>query len=796
MRTTKGILAVKLLTLAIQGALGAVAMAATVAQADDADVKALTQPRSFVEIGAENNSQKSDKYGEYNGLHKDGGYAIGNFNIRGGSADTGDGTTRWSIYGTDLGTESRSLGARGGQQGTFNLGIHYDELRHYISDSYQTPLLGGIGGNVFTIPADFGVINSQTKPPKVGGIVPPYGAQALTATQQSEFHQQEVWSGRKNTSFTAGFDLDKNWGVLFDFNHLKQDGAKLLAAPTDLQNVSNYGAVRAEAILYILNPTNSKTDSINVALNWKGKDGHASLSYYGSAYRDEYSSVSFPNVFTGNAAGLATGTVVTPFPIDAMSTPPDNDFHQLNLTGGYNLTDVTKLVGGLSYARNTQNVAYVNADQMQVGGLPQSSLNGEVITRHADLKLTNQSSKNLQLSAGLKYNERDNRTAANIYQFYTLGGDATTVTSTPMSNRKTQFELAADYRVDPRQNVRGSYEYERVTRWCNSALANNGGSTAPGPMSANASDFFSPTRGAASCAFVPESTESRAGLNYRLKATEDVTLTAAYGYAIRNASIDPAAYNPLMSFEEGYDVAAFRPYFEASRQQNMAKLGLNWQPASKWAISASGRFTDDHYGDTAYGVQNGQTWSLNLDGSYNWSEEGSASAFFTQQRRQRDMHNAQTDHTYASLLAPTQTWDNSLTNNDVTIGLALKQAGLLGGKLALAADLTESFARSAYGTQVNYSLSSCTAPSNGGYTCGDVPAIYSRLTQLKLSGDYSVDKSSKVIVGLIYQHLTSDDYQYNALQFGYTPTGLLPTGQVNPSYSVSTVYAAYNYSFQ
>jgi long-subunit fatty acid transport protein len=69
------------------------------------------------------------------------------------------------------------------------------------------------------------------------------------------------------------------------------------------------------------------------------------------------------------------------------------------------------------------------------------------------------------------------------------------------------------------------------------------------------------------------------------------------------------------------------------------------------------------------------------------------------------------------------------------------------------------------------------------------------MVQLKLGGNYKVDKASSVRVGYIYQHLTSSDYFYNAYQYGSTPASMLPTNQQSPSYSVSVVTASYFYTF-
>ena len=149
MRIQNGKMRVSLLALAVEGAL--LAMCAMPAHAEDDEVAALTNPTSFVEIGALNTSRSSAKFGEYSGLDKSGGTVIGNFGVRGGDAcGDSNGTKRWSFTGSDLGTTSRALGATMSNQGQWNFGINYDELRHNISDTYQTPLQGSMGGNTFT----------------------------------------------------------------------------------------------------------------------------------------------------------------------------------------------------------------------------------------------------------------------------------------------------------------------------------------------------------------------------------------------------------------------------------------------------------------------------------------------------------------------------------------------------------------------------------------------------------------------------------------------------------------------
>jgi len=223
-------LAASKLALAIQGALLAMAAIPPLAIAADDDLNTLTHPTNSVELGVGGTSVDSAKFGEYNGLDKSGANVIGNFDVRGGDAyDQSGGTRRWEVQGDDLGTTSREIRGTVSNQGQWNLGITYDELRHNISNTYQTPLIGSMGGNSFSLPADFGTVNSNYK----DGVAFKQGAQALTSTQLQAFHVTDVHTDRKSTGLTAGYMIDRQWGLKFDYNHLDQSGAKLMSVASD-----------------------------------------------------------------------------------------------------------------------------------------------------------------------------------------------------------------------------------------------------------------------------------------------------------------------------------------------------------------------------------------------------------------------------------------------------------------------------------------------------------------------------------------------------------------------------------
>ena len=759
--------------------------------ADEAsdDIRNLIYPLNYFDVGVQNVPTDSTKFGEYNGFNSSGVYFLGDFFLRGGDGyGQGDGVRRWEASGTNLGTTSRNIGASLSDQGQWFLGFGFDQLRHYTTEGYRTPFQGSIGDNLFTLQPSFGVINSTTT--TVNGVITSSskGAQTLTANQLAAYHNEDVYTERQNTSVGVGYNFNREWSLKFDYKRLDQSGAKLIGAGTDAYNLTSAGGFNygGERIAILMNPTEYKNDTFNLALNWVGAQAYVSVSYYASLFHDDYAGISWSNPYvtggTGAAPNHATGTSPgAAFPISTMSTPPNNYFNQVNLTGGYIFSAATKLTGGLSYARNTQNASYAGTYTTipnTVTLLPVASLDGKVVNTHADAKLTHQATNALNLSAGFKYNERDNQTASNTYKFIDLGGAPETAVNIPMSNKRLQFDLAADYRIDTRQRLHLGYEYDRIERWCDNALANN----ARGILSTTNAGYYV----IASCVQVPKNTENRFVGTYKLKVGDSLDFSAGYTHGQRDADVNRSFYNPMQANNQGFENFGYLAFFDASRKEDLIKGGVVWQATDKFTLGLNGRHTKDDYNDSTLGVQNGESSTANLDANYSYTENVSLSAYASWQKRTRNLLTASGRNAVAPLAT---LWSNDLADRDNTIGVTGKQKGFLSGKLELAEDLNYSLSKSKYYTVLVQNI----LPAVG--NIGDSPNISSELTQFKLTGTYRIDNASNVIAGYMYQRLKSSDYYYSAYQLGFTPTTLLPTYQVAPNYTVNTVFVAYRLNF-
>jgi MtrB/PioB family decaheme-associated outer membrane protein len=763
------------LSLAVRCALTGPLLLPLAALAEEQEIATLVRPVNFVEIGATNATAGSAKFGEYNGLNQVGTSLIANFSFRGGDAygsfDGGSGTGRWELTGIDLGTTSRELSAAISNQGKWDLGISYNELRHQGTDSYQTPFQGFMGGNSFVLPPSFGVIDAAHRGPE------DTGTQALTAAQLGSFHTENVYTSRKNASFNAGYQFNRHWSVRFDFNRLDQSGAKLIGAAFD-----GSGGGAGENSATLMNPTNYQTDTYKLALNWVGDKGHFSGSYVATFFKDAYDSVTWSNPFVDDGLGNGLAPAGGVFPVNIFATAPNNDFYQLKLSGDYDLTPATQFTGGFSYGRNTQNVNFIN-DPLLTSALPASSLNGLVVTTHADLKLAHHATRDLVLSAGLKYNQRDNQTPSHTYDgFNSVAGDPfLAAVNTPVSNQTTQLELAGNYRLDKKQSAYIALEFEKTRHWCNNELANSAQSP---DVLANFPTYYT----ASACVQSPEMVERKLSANYRLKASDDVNLTAGYVFSKRLTTINSAYYNPMQTSTEGLQNLGYVPYFNASRTEQLVKVGVNWQANEQLNLGLNGRYVKDDY-DATLGVQQGYAWGMNLDASYSFSRNIAVSGYMSAQHRQRDLlagfeHSPQT--------APTNLWTNKLTDDDRTIGFTARQTGLMAGKLTLVGDLSYSLSTTGYSTQVQTADPLC---DTYGITCGNLPDIRNEALRFKINAAYQIDKSSKIAVGYLFKQLKSSDYYYGAYQTGSTDVTVLPSNQQEPNYVVNLVSVSYTHRF-
>lgn len=602
MKTRQNDFTLRLSVVAVQSAMLAIAIGASTAYAEEPTVAELTTASSFVEAGVIGLSDKSAKFGEYNGLGSGNVQADFGFDIRGNGADEND-PTRWSITGRNLGLETRELGVEYGQQGKFRINLGYEELLHNISDSYQTPYQG-VGTNLLTLPSTW-IKPVQLNVNTTGGVSPGYNANALspswiandtvlrfsnaanngalgvftaTPAQQTTmlataandnalFHSVDLYTKRTKYSIGGDFILNNRWSFNASVSQEHKDGLK----------PKSYIPSGSETALVLPDPINEDHTQFNLSANYHDDKAFFTAAYYGSLYTNNINGVTVEEIQGRNLA--TSGSLGT------TATAPSNQFHQLTLTGGYKFTPATKLVADLGYSMNTQNENFLRnslpttAAPAALGGswLPVGDLGGKVETTSADLKLTHKATTDLNLAAAYKYNDRHNETPVHTFFFndvdaansgnspYNLplgfpassvgtGGAGNILANRAFSKTVNQVNLDADYRLTKTQTVKVGYDWQQVERYCDGSWID--------------------------CATSDKTQENTLRAEWRIRPTEDLSGRLAYAYSERKAS----GYNvnawlalaPMANVVPDQSLLATGGY---SAYQTMQMFGLSaWGP--------------------------------------------------------------------------------------------------------------------------------------------------------------------------------------------------------------------------
>jgi MtrB/PioB family decaheme-associated outer membrane protein len=364
----------------------------------------------LLELGAGYVSDESAKFGEYNGLDQQGGYAIGNAESR---YRRRDGT--WlNLTARDLGLDSRYLGIQGGKQGRYALSLQYKELQHAITHSAVTPFLG-TGTGTLTLPA--GWVRAGT----TGGM------SALAGS----LHGVDLGTQRKQLGLGASLDSIAHWQFGAKFRHETKTGA-----------IASAGSFAFNAT-QLAQPIDYNTDQIDVSAAYGGRHVQARLAYYGSKFTNNELALTWSNPYGSSFAGAAVGQ---------LAAAPSNEFHQFLASAGAQLGARTVASADLAMGSMKQNEAFLAVTlnpNLISPPLPRGSLDGRVDTVNANLRVTSSVTDRLRLNAAATYDDRDNRTAQAAYAWVTTDTFlASPRTNLPYSFSHRLYRFDASYRLN------------------------------------------------------------------------------------------------------------------------------------------------------------------------------------------------------------------------------------------------------------------------------------------------------------------------------------------------------------
>jgi MtrB/PioB family decaheme-associated outer membrane protein len=880
-------LAVRASVLAVQAALLTLGQAA---RADDA-VTELTQAPSSITLGVGDVDKSSAKFGEYNGLNRKGANVIGAFDIRGGKPE---GALRYQIQGTDLGLDTRGLAGEVGEQGRFRVSFGYDSLVKHRSDSYQTPYLGNGSGaltlpaNWATNQHNCAVnANASGGPAATAGSAgcgnyyinqatnntttasPTGNALALTPAEIADFQTVPLETKREKYKLGLLYNFGPEWAFDVRAQHETKDGTQAIGLPF----------VTTNAQVTIANPISYVTDQVSAALSYTTPKLFGEVSWYLSRFRDNINGVLVQDPYFSSTtpAVAATGIVTTPYPDFArLGTMPDNQFQQFNFNGGYKPIDSLDIHLALSTGRGTQNQAYLPRGTAAwetapiAAGLSQpSSLNGVVNHSSANLSLAYTPVRNLRGAVSFKSDERDNQTASNLYYYRdtdqqiptTTGAGTSTVLPSgtalatalggmspntamynmPYSKRVNQAKLDLDWTVARGNKLLASYDEQKTTRWCGqiptAALSADtlyiGANGATGKYLVNNVAVAKIDN----CFNSLSATEHTARLEYVNRMLPDLTGRISWQDSQRKS----ATYNA--------DVAQYAQDFltrfdMTDRDRNRARASVSWRVTDAIDLGLNLSTAKDDYtlgrnptGNLALGLASAKSDSASLDAGFRVNDQLSFTAYYTQENQSQKLNgNASANNgTPAALTAATSTtapadWQADLRDRSRSFGLGFNANELMGGKLAISGDYSQTRNSSPYLTSATsgFGFSTSTtdptkALTTAAFAAGlGMPVAFTNTDTLKFSLKYALDKNQAIRVSYIYQKLTSADAaMYNGLQVGaaagtpvngsatakvngtavpitsvYAISALLPTNEQAPNYKAQAIGLAWVYTFR
>ena len=152
---------------------------------------------------------------------------------------------------------------------------------------------------------------------------------------------------------------------------------------------------------------------------------------------------------------------------------------------------------------------------------------------------------------------------------------------------------------------------------------------------------------------------------------------------------------------------------------------------------------------------------------------------------------------------PCLNWTASERDRVNTLGLGANWKGLMSGKLEFWGDAVFTWAKTnkamTGGTYANSPFAVAGAPAVVPAVifipAADLPEVTNNTIELRLLGQYNIDKRSSVRMMYLYGQLRSTDYAYAGTQYG-SITSVMPTNQTVPNYNVSVFGLSYLYSWQ
>lgn len=489
-------------------------------------------------------------------------------------------------------------------------------------------------------------------------------------------------------------------------------------------------------------PISSTTDQWEARFGFTGDRLQVSAGYYGSRYQNDFARLTV----TGAGADAAS----------PIALAPNNQSHQLFVNGGFSLTPATRGNIKVSYTSATQSDAFYTAPT-NAAIASVNNLDAKVNTLLVNGGITSRLTKDLNLLANVRYEDRDDRTQA--LQFITSTSATRNGFNFAPSRKSLGAKLEAAYRLPAQYKIVAGIDYEEIER------------NAPSARQAS---------------WRLENRETGGRVELRKSLSDSVNGAIKLQRSERRGS-------SYLEAGSATDADVIAPVHFADRTRDKVKLSADWAPVDRLSVQFAAEQSRDDYKQRDVGPNRGRAGVYSLDASYTISDDWQITGWLTHDETVAEggscaVANARpvgsaagtaSDPVFCGITAGNTAWRkwySRLAMKGDSGGIGAK--GKLSSKLTVGADAEVAIARSTY--ELRNGEGRDNAAGGTGATLVTTPTVTSDLPKhvfrnasLRLYTEYAYRPELSVRAQVQHQRVANSDWLWtdgngNAYFYGGT----------------------------
>lgn len=706
------------------------------------------QTHGVVEFGLGWVDDQSYRFGRYSGLAEQGLFAVLNMDMVCRAPWTSADPVYSRISLQNMGWSSRQGRIEYGRQGDYGLWLIYAQQPANRSDAARSSYTG-VGGSALDLPSNWvGAGNTAG----MSRLLPTLGRVRIDT-------ERRRWG--------AGLDklLSEKWDFTTTFNHERKQGLKPVAAVIG----SNGGNPRA---VFLPEPIDYETHQASATLRYTDRQQQWQLRYLVSLFNNANSALRWRNAYT-DARGWEA-EVGYPDGFGQLALPPDNQAHQLSLSGGLSWDSGLRLSGDIAFGRMTQDQRFlpytVNSvpNESIVQALPRLSLDGQIDTTNFSFRLSARPTRRLHWNASLRYDNRDNDTPRNEYVY--IGGDAN-LQNLAANGSARRFNQPADY-SDLRLQLKAGYQLASRTALSAELEQRETERTYTERERAEETSYGIKLRYAPAGWFsgaLRLERADRSGSTYR--GNQPFLSGYAPGYT---GSVPGGWDNP----------PSLRRFHLADRVRDRVGLNLLLMPQEFWTVGIDASQINDDYRRSELGLRRNDSDNLTVELSFAPSQRWSSYIYYTHEDMAADQRGVSIGSStrVEDAVDPTRQW--SIDHHD-----SIDSAGF-GAKWRLPDHGLE------FGADLVYTLSESDIAVTAGsaLSAAPLPTVRTRLYSASLYGQYQIRDNLKLHARIWNERYDSDDYAIDGVAVNQLANVIL-FGEESADYQVTVLMFSWLYGF-